>query len=101
MRKDEFINWMQTYGGMRGQPVGDAVSRCKRIEDSLRLDLDAEYQKDGGRSVIDTLTYTSADEAHGRPAPDGLELAPGANVRNALASLKSAVKKYFEFCTER
>lgn len=101
MREDEFLCWMQSQGKMKSRPMRDAVSRCKRLErkiDGLNINLDEEYNEDGGASLISMLTYTRADEKMGIPMPGGLVFQPGADPVNGMASLKSAAKKYFEFC---
>ena len=103
MRREEFRSWLEQYGRkgkepMSKRPIDDALSRCSRVEKSLNLDLDTEYKKDGGDSLVDYLEYTSDDERLGRPAPEGIEFETGANIKNGMASLRSATKKYFEFC---
>lgn len=98
MREEAFKIWMKNLGTMGARPIGDAVSRCHRIENGLRLNLDEEYRKDSGRSVVSLLEYTAEDARCNKPAPSGLGFAPGANLKNGMASLKAAAKKYFEFC---
>ena len=98
MREDEFRKWMEAQGAMQKRPIGDAVSRCRRIEAELQVNLAREFEEDGGRTLLDTLTYTREDEAQGRPAPGGLRIASGANIYNAVSSVRSAARKYFEFC---
>ena len=99
MREDEFRCWMETQGNLQKRPIGDAISRCRRIETEMQISLDAEYTKDCGLSLLERLTYTKADGAQGLPAPEGLRIVPGANIYNAVSSLRSAAKKYFEFCS--
>ena len=99
MRDDEFRSWMEAQGNIQKRPIGDALSRCKRIETEMRISLDAEYAKDGGLNLLKTLAYTKADESRGLPAPEGLRIAEGANIYNAVSCIKSAAKKYFEFCS--
>lgn len=96
MRDDAYRNWLQ--GKISSRPISDSISRCRRVEESLRIDLDEEYLKDGGRSLIDLLKYSSEHERLNRPAPKGINFSPGSNIKNGMASLRSAVKKYFEFC---
>ena len=100
MREDAFISWMRSQGTMGVRPMCDAVSRCKRICKGLNIDLDAEYAKDGGRSVIARLEYSAQDARAGKEIPGGLDFAPGVNLKNGMASLKSAAKKYFAFCDD-
>lgn len=96
MREEAYRNWLK--GKISSRPISDSISRCRRIQDNLNLDLDEEYAKDSGYSLMELLEYSSEDERHKRPAPTGIVFSPGSNVRNGMASLHSAVKKYFEFC---
>lgn len=54
MREEPFRSWlMNTYESERTgahlskRPAGDAVSRCRRVEKVLRIDLDASLEADG------------------------------------------------------
>jgi hypothetical protein len=96
MREEGYRNWLQ--GKISTRPISDNISRCRRIEEGLKLDLDEAYIKDDGRSLMELLEYSVDDERLKRPAPMGIDFMPGANIRNGMASLHSAVKKYFEFC---
>lgn len=98
MREDAFRTWMKNLGTMGVRPIGDAISRCKRIVNCLHIDLDVEYAKDCGESIIAFFEYSANDVKNNKPAPMELEFKPGANVKNGMASLKAAAKKYFEFC---
>lgn len=98
MRHNDFKNWMETCTNLKQRPIADALSRVKRIEHSLRLDLDLEYIKDSGNYVLSMLDYSTADAMNNRKPPIGLEFKPGANIRNGMASLKAAAKQYFNFC---
>jgi hypothetical protein len=62
------------------------------------LDLDEEYQKDGGRKLVELLEYSTDDERLNHPALSEIVFVTGSNIKNGMASLRSAVKKYFEFC---
>lgn len=96
MRKEEFRAWL--YGRITQRPISDALSRCSRVENAFKLDLDVEYHRDGGRAVMHSLEYTADDERLNHPAPPQLRFKAGANIRNGMASLRSAVTTYFEFC---
>jgi len=96
IRADAYSDWLQ--GKIAKRPISDSISRCRRIEDGLKLDLDEEYEKDGGRSLMKLLEYSADDERLNKPAPQGIEFTPNSNIRNGMSSLRSAVKKYFEFC---
>lgn len=96
MRREEYRIWLD--GKISARPIADSVSRCLRIEKCLQLDLDDEYAKDGGKNIMNHLHYSIDDEKLNRPAPTGIDFEPGSNTREGLSSLRSAVKKYFEFC---
>lgn len=98
MRDESFKTWLDSLGTMGKRPISDVISRCRRIENGLCLDLDEEFAKDKGGSVITLLKYTAEDEKRNCPVAPGLDFAPGANLKNGMASLRSAAKKYFEFC---
>lgn len=97
MREDAFRTWLyQTDLGSR--PISDAISRCKRVCNALDIDLDTEYQKDGGVSLLNLLQYTIDDVKSEKPYPQGLHFKAGSDIKNGMASLKNAVKRYFDFC---
>lgn len=100
MREDAFRAWMASKGNIGLRPMGDAISRCKRVYKGLGINLDEEYAKDGGRSLIELLDYTTEDARLNHPTPAGISFKPGTNIKSSMASLKAAVNKYFEFCTE-
>ena len=104
MRKEAFKLWLETYGKhgvepMSKRPIDDALSRCNRIEKGFAVDLDIEYEQDRGESILALLEYTKDDKNVGKEAPKGLFFKQGADLYNGMASLRSAVKKYFEFYT--
>ena len=98
MREQEFRAWMMHMGTMQNRPIGDAISRCKRVCQALDIDLDEEFAKDGGISLLNELKYTSEDAKTNRPVDARFCFSQGANLKNGMASLKAAVKKYIEFC---
>ena len=98
MRYNEFKSWMENNTSLQPRPIADALSRVRRIENSLHLDMDLEYIKDGGNYVLNKLEYTATDESNCKQAPIGLTFKSGANIRNGMASLKAAAKQYFSFC---
>lgn len=85
-------------GKIEKRPIGDCISRCKRIENGLRINLDDEWKKDNGASVVDLLTYSRDDQNRGAPPPHGIIFQRGADIYNGMASLRSAAVRYFDFC---
>ena len=96
MRSEEYRDWLQ--GKLSKRAVSDYISRCGRIEESLKLSLDDEYPRDGGSSLVELLEYSTDDEKLNRPALSGIVFTPGTKIRAGMSTLRSAVKKYFEFC---
>ncbi|MDD7219691.1 MAG: hypothetical protein PUI16_06885 [Clostridia bacterium] len=104
MRKEEFRSWLEKYGKhgtepMSKRPIDDALSRCNRIEMGLHIDLDIEYEQDRGEGILALLEYTKDAKNVGKEVPKGLFFKQESDLYNGMASLRSAVKKYFEFCT--
>ncbi len=97
MKTDEFRTWLQSLP-MNPKPMKDCISRCRKVEAALSVDLDKEYRKDHGKAVISSLTYTPEDERNHKAAPESFKFKPDANVRFRFTDLRSATKKYFSFC---
>jgi len=70
------------------------LSELRRIE-SVYGDIDSMYDQDELEGLIGELTYTSEDERTG--APNRSKLVIDGDIRNNLASYKSAVRKYARF----
>ena len=70
------------------------LSELRRVEAEYG-DVDEHYDRDELQSVIDTLTYSSEDERNNAPNPSKFQI--DGNIRNNLASYKSAVQKYVRF----
>jgi hypothetical protein len=94
MKYYEFCDWLKSNGNMGVRPISDCLSRNKRIETQLKIDLNLEYRNDSGQKLMKLLTYTKEDKQNCIPSPVPID----GDFFNGLASLKSAVKKYFEFC---
>lgn len=91
MRENEFRAWLEHVKKLAPRPINDYVSRCKRVMRCLQINLDEELKKDKGRDALKLLVDNST-------AVSRLEFSKGANVQEGLASLRSAVMSYFEFC---
>ena len=96
MRIDDYAKWLRTL--VFEAVVQNYIKRCRRVEKNLDVSLDLEFRKDGGASLLDQLTYTTEDWQKHRPLRCSLNFKAGSDWYNVLASLKTAVKKYFEFC---
>ena len=98
MREDAFREWMLQLGTMQLRPIGDAISRCKRVIKALDVDLDTEYCKDRCTSLLKKLAYTAEDAALHVPVDVSFGFSSGENLKNGMASLRVAVNKYVDFC---
>ena len=103
MKKESFETWLKgNYTARNKVPnihhISNQLSRCGRLEKCMRLDLDQEYLENGGNSLMEKLQYSAEDQASGKPAPDGIIFKEGADIRNGMASLRSAARDYFRFC---
>ncbi len=74
--------------------VSAQMHRAGRVE-KLYGDLDEHYERDGLRSLIASLQYSSEDERRARPNPSKLPI--DGNIRNNLASYKNAIERYRRF----
>lgn len=93
MREYDFRDWLENGQRMTQRPINDCLSRCRRVERKLKINLDEEFKKDEGHGIMLLL----ADDENSVLATQ-LGFADGANISNGLASLRSAVRTYFSFC---
>ena len=99
MRVEEFEKWLKKQT-LTKNAIKDCLSRCKRVEKALSIDLDDEYKKDEGESVLTLLTYTPKDARNGKPVPGNFSFKPGTDICFRFRDLKTSTKKYFAFCGE-
>lgn len=99
MRIEEFEKWLKKQN-LTKNAIKDCLCRCKRVEKALPIDLDDEYKKDKGESVLTLLTYTPEDTRNGKPVPGNFDFKPGTNICFRFRDLKVSTKKYFVFCRE-
>ena len=96
MQKENFRNWLAQKRTPRA--VSDCISRCLRVEKALSVDLDDEYAKDGGRRVIESLSYGKREADIGVVFPNRFGFSEGCNQVQRYTDIRSATKKYFSFC---
>jgi hypothetical protein len=103
MKENEFETWLKegyvTRNGtpLEKRPRGDALSRCRRVE-KYEGDLDAHFKKDKMRSLLESLTYTKADQEAGVSPQHTIPI--DGNILNGTASLRNAVKLYLQLCLD-
>lgn len=89
MKLIQFQLWLQ--GKLTAKAISDCLSRCKRVEERLGLDLDIEFAKNKGHDLLSILNGNSDKII------ELLSFSPTANIKEGMNSLKSATKKYFLF----
>jgi hypothetical protein len=70
------------------------LSELRRVEATYG-DLDAQFDQDELSGLLEELNYTADDARNARPNPSRLDIT--GDIRNNLASYKSAVQKYARF----
>lgn len=95
MKEAGFRMWM--IEKKNNNTIRTYIARCFRVEEALKVNLDDEFRFDGGKRVIQLLSYSRNDERN-KILPDcGLVFAKEANIYLGMHSLRASVKKYFEF----
>ena len=91
-----YQNWLeeQRYGT---GTIQSQITRAGRVEEYYG-NLDEHYDRDQLRDVFDELKYSTKDERQNRPNPSRIPV--NGNIRNKLASYKSAVELYCRFRRE-
>ena len=97
MKKEDFRRYLST--SIQRKPISDCLSRCTTVEYALKVDLDKEYAKDGGAEVLSKLSFSKRDVDAGVPLPKEFSFKEGCNVVQRMTDLRSAVKRYFSFCS--
>ena len=54
MRDKEYSKYLQFY--VTNAVIGNYIKRCQRVENNLHIDLDDEFNKDNGKSLLTKLT---------------------------------------------
>ena len=105
MREDDFREWLgknyvtKTGKPLQKRPIGDAVSRCKRVEKHEDDDLDQLFKRDNMQDLLDRLTYTRDDQKANNPSRHNIKIK--GDIYSGTSSLRSAVNKYKSFCERR
>ena len=103
MKENEFGTWLKedyvTRNGthLQKRPRGDALSRCRRVE-KYEGDLDIHFKKDNMQCLLESFTYTRADQEAGVSPQHTIPI--DGNILNGTASLRNAVKLYLQFCLD-
>ncbi len=92
MDKDGFTKWL--LNKYEGSTVKSRVTNCERICE-YEGDLDYLFQHDGGKKLLEKLTYSKKNERE--KIEKKHEIPINGNIYNGTATFKQAAKLYFEF----
>jgi 5-methylcytosine-specific restriction enzyme B len=91
--EDKFREWMASEG-LLASSISTRISDLRRVEKHFG-DLDAAYEQDGCASILEKLTYTTADQAAGKLNPSGIKIE--GNLYDGLSGYKSSLTAYVRF----
>jgi endonuclease len=93
MKKAAYEQWLRSQE-LQENTINAQMYRASRV-DQCCGDLDEHFAKDGMKSLIELLTYSTDDEHRGRPNPTPIPF--DGNIRNNLASYRHAAERYRSF----
>ncbi len=93
MDAEKFKIWME-FNGKPLNTIQNRISNCRNVE-NYEGDLDQHFIKDYGLSLLEKLSYSTADERNNSPAKHKIPI--DGNIRNGSATLKQAVNLYMSF----
>ncbi len=96
MQKELFRLWLRERRTERS--AGDCISRCKKVENTLDIDLDVEYERDRGKSVLTALGYGRKQVDKGEVFNQSFIFRKDCNYVQRFTDLRCSVKQYFAFC---
>jgi len=70
------------------------LANCRKVE-QYEGDLDFHFEKDRGLSLIEKLSYSTADKRNNRKPKHAVPI--NGDIYNGTATLKQAIKLYFEY----
>jgi len=92
MNEPLFFNWLCSC--FKGGTPSSRLSNCKRVE-LYEGDLDSHFFTDQGHALINKLSYSIDDQRNNRKAKHSIPIS--GDLYNGSATLKQAVKLYFDF----
>ena len=99
MHNKEFKQWLLERRTERS--AVDCVSRCKKVEKALGVDLDGEYSRDKGACVLHDLSYGQKELNQGIAFPTAISFKQGSNYVQRYSDLRCSVKQYFKYLEEK
>ncbi len=100
MNSEAFKKWLLTeYVQRNGKPLGrgtqiSRVANCSTVE-QIEGNLDEHFQRDGLRSLLERLSYTSDDAREGRAARHRVPI--DGDIANGTSTYRAAINLYRKF----
>ena len=89
-----FKVWLDEENGSDFRTIQSRISNCRTVENH-EGDLEEHFIKDNGKSLLDSLAYSTEDERNQMPTNHKVPI--NGNLRTGSATLKQAVKLYMTF----
>ena len=83
-----FSDWLEQIDGRPLPQLQDNVSRVRRVEKAMSIDIDSEYSSNRCERIIEILDFNNPAVQSNPDLPKG---------KAGLSSLKTAVRKYVHF----
>lgn len=87
MQDDAFENWLRNIDSRPIAQIRDNLSRARRVEREMRLNLDTEYHKDRCEMILNLLNIDNPSVLSSKLPYE----------MTGLSSLKTAIRKYVKF----
>jgi len=94
MRVEEFKKWLEERG-LQKRGIESRISNCRNVEKHYP-DLDTQFRKDKGLSLMSLLTYSMSDQRNELPPKHDIPIE--GKIREGSSTLKQAVGLYMKFC---
>lgn len=95
MDERSFRLWMESIKNYH--TARTYTARCHRVEMEMNVDLDEQFLKDRGITLLLQMKYSRKDSRDGLKPKCGITFDDGADIYTGMHSLRASVKKYFEF----
>lgn len=94
--KSSYKSWLEQRAYV-AVTVQAQMNRVRKVQEHYG-NLDEHYDRDGLRSVIDELKYSTADERSNKRNPSKIPVS--GNPKNSLSSYRNAIERYCRFRRE-
>ena len=94
MQEEPFSAWLRDERGLLETTIRSRLENCRTVQDH-EGDLDAQWEADRLKALLDRFSYSKDDERHDKPPRHRVPI--GGVVRTRTATLKQAIRLYQAF----